>query len=481
MSDHPKRFTVPVAFVNDKDRIRKDYGDIDDLANSIKDLGLLQPIVIKLDGTLIAGGRRLRAMRKLGWADIPVTYFEVADDVTLRILEVEENVRRKQMSWQERVLAIADVHAKQSLHKILAGERWTQDATGELLGMSRANISYALELSTYIKQGDKEIEKCDRMWDALNLIVKRKAEESNKLLAKMTLPSLSVDDAKKMLTEANLDETEIFASVGSPSAGSVAQLQDDGEMPGEQAGETILIPLSKMCVKGDCLQVMKQFDPDTVDHIITDPPYAIDMDNLQQTGTGMDVSSTAAEHEVQPNLQLLNAFVSEAFRTLKPNGFCIMWTDPMTWQFLYDKCLEVGFKVQRWPLIWHKTHRCMNQMALYNFTKDYEIAIVCRKGNATLLTTQASSIFMGATDEGTRALQHPFAKPPKLWQWLYSAVAHKGQLVLDPFAGVGSSTLAAIESNLQPLAIECNEQHHAACVVNVSEFYRKALKNVKFI
>jgi len=483
--DNNKRFLVPITSINDKDRIRKDYGDIDELAESIKTLGLLQPIVVRLDGTLVAGGRRLRAMRKLGWVDIPVTYFEVADEVTLRILEVEENVRRKAMSWQERVLAIADVHAKQSMFKILHGERWTQDATGELLGMSRANISYSLELAVYIKQGDKEIEKCERMWDALNLIVKRKAEESNKLLAKMTLPSLDIEAARKMLMDAQLDDTNVFATIGGPSSGSVAQLQDDGEQPGaEPTGDVMLIPLSKMCLKGDCLEVMKNFDGDSVDHIITDPPYAIDVDYIDQSnphGGMKNLDDVKAEHEVQPNLDLLDSFVHQAFRTLKPTGFCIMWTDAMTWQYLYDRCLGVGFKVQRWPLIWHKTHRCMNQMALYNFTKDYEIAIVCRKGNATLLTPQASSVYMGATDEGTRALQHPFAKPPKLWQWLYAAVAHKGQLVLDPFAGVGSSTLAAIEYGLQPLAIEVNEKHHAACVVNVSELYRRSLKNVKFI
>jgi len=88
---------------------------------------------------------------------------------------------------------------------------------------------------------------------------------------------------------------------------------------------------------------------------------------------------------------------------------------------------------------------------------------------------------MGATDEATRNLAHPFAKPSKLWQWVYAAIAHKGQLVLDPFAGVGSSTLAAIEAGLQPLAIEVNDKHYAQLVVNVSEHYKRNLKNVKFV
>jgi ParB family transcriptional regulator, chromosome partitioning protein len=57
----------------DRRRIRKDLGDIASLAESIKELGLLQPIVVFADGRLIVGERRLRAVRLLGWKEIPVT------------------------------------------------------------------------------------------------------------------------------------------------------------------------------------------------------------------------------------------------------------------------------------------------------------------------------------------------------------------------------------------------------------------------
>lgn len=490
ITDNNQRFLYPVAQINDKGRIRQDYGDIDELAESIKTLGLLQPIVVKLDGTLIAGGRRLRAMRKLGWTDAPVTYFEVADEVTLRVLEVEENVRRKPMSWQERVLAIDDVDKRQSLTKALKSEKWTQQATGELLGMSSANVSYAIQLAKLIRIGDKEIMKCEKLWDAIGLLTKRGAEESNKLLAKMTLPAMDIGAARKMLTDANLaGGDDIFTPVASaPSAGGVQALTDDGEIPGSAVPtEAIEIPLSRMVILGDSLEVIKQIPNDSIDHTITDWPFGNDMANLQQTNTGMDVSSTAVEHDVATVRKLQLALIPELFRVIKDGGFFASFIDlsmrPDELKHLLDVVTvldNVGFKIQAWPLIWHKTHRCMNQQALINFTKDYEPVIICRKGNANLLTPQATSIYMGATDEGTRALQHPFAKPPKLWQWLYSAVAHKGQLVLDPFAGVGSSTLAAIEYGLQPLAIEINEKFHAACVVNVSEHYRRTLKNVKF-
>jgi len=54
-------------------RIRRDLGDLQSLAESMKELGLLQPIVVFPDGRLILGERRLRAAKLLGWKTVPVT------------------------------------------------------------------------------------------------------------------------------------------------------------------------------------------------------------------------------------------------------------------------------------------------------------------------------------------------------------------------------------------------------------------------
>jgi ParB family transcriptional regulator, chromosome partitioning protein len=61
-------------------RHRRDMGDLASLARSIRDIGLLHPIVVSQDGLLLAGGRRLEACKMLGWQDIPVTIVEVNDD-----------------------------------------------------------------------------------------------------------------------------------------------------------------------------------------------------------------------------------------------------------------------------------------------------------------------------------------------------------------------------------------------------------------
>jgi ParB family chromosome partitioning protein len=53
-------------------RMRKDFGNIDDLASSLSRLGQLQPIIITDDGELVAGERRLRAAMSLGWDEVEV-------------------------------------------------------------------------------------------------------------------------------------------------------------------------------------------------------------------------------------------------------------------------------------------------------------------------------------------------------------------------------------------------------------------------
>ncbi len=83
-------------------RIRKDAGDIVALENSIRTVGLLNPIVIDENNRLVAGYRRLTACRNLGWREIEVTVVNFNGDV-LKMLdaEVDENLLRKDFSPEE--------------------------------------------------------------------------------------------------------------------------------------------------------------------------------------------------------------------------------------------------------------------------------------------------------------------------------------------------------------------------------------------
>ena len=101
---------VSIESIIVKDRFRQDMGDIEGLANSIKELGQIQPIVISKDRRLIAGGRRLAAMVLLGHGTIAASVFDLDDIDTLKV-ELDENEQRKALTISERV-AMAEAVAE---------------------------------------------------------------------------------------------------------------------------------------------------------------------------------------------------------------------------------------------------------------------------------------------------------------------------------------------------------------------------------
>ena len=84
-----------------KKRIRKDMGDIDALAESLKRYGQISPIVISNKNMLIAGGRRLEAAKRLGWRTINAVISESSDELSRLELEIEENIQRRDFSMEE--------------------------------------------------------------------------------------------------------------------------------------------------------------------------------------------------------------------------------------------------------------------------------------------------------------------------------------------------------------------------------------------
>jgi len=85
------------------DRIRKDFGNIEELADDIRDNGLINPPVVTPDNELIAGERRLRACQSLGYQQIEVRVMSVKDSEHQLQIEISENENRKDFTFSERV------------------------------------------------------------------------------------------------------------------------------------------------------------------------------------------------------------------------------------------------------------------------------------------------------------------------------------------------------------------------------------------
>src|SRR4051812_6165817 len=85
-------------------RHRQHVGDVRSLAASIARLGLLHPVVVDTNGRLVAGARRLAAVRSLGWRDVPVRVVRSLTDAAQALrAERDENTERKQFLPSEMV------------------------------------------------------------------------------------------------------------------------------------------------------------------------------------------------------------------------------------------------------------------------------------------------------------------------------------------------------------------------------------------
>jgi ParB family chromosome partitioning protein len=90
--------TWPITRISIGERYREEVGDIEGLAKSIAEIGLLHPLVVVPDGTLIAGLRRLEAMKQLGRTEVPVNVVGALEDARLALLaERDENTCREDL------------------------------------------------------------------------------------------------------------------------------------------------------------------------------------------------------------------------------------------------------------------------------------------------------------------------------------------------------------------------------------------------
>lgn len=476
--DTTPRLTCPLDAIIITDILRKDQGNLDELCASLQDNiraglpPLIHPVVVDGSMRLLSGSRRLAAHRKLGLKEIDFAYFVVLDEAERVRVEVDAN-KQKLFTWQERVLGIDRYHRFYSTRAALSGDSWGVRETGGILRQSKSAIGKATFIAEYLTAGDKDIWSAESMEDAYRVLIKREEEAAAKLLVASTLPAQAKPSKP---TAKQVSDDEFFDSVTSFTPGVGAPTLTD-EVPGGPRAANV-VPLSEILLREpshSSLTRLSSLGAGCCDHIITDPPYGIDMDMLNQQhpdGEMRDLDDVIKEHDVDENLQLLREFVPLAFTALRDKGFLVMFADMMNWQFLYDTCVAAGFKVQRWPLVWHKTSSCMNQSSQYNFTKNVEIAIVCRKGNATLVGHQKSSVWTGGNDAETKLYGHPFAKPAGLWEFVYNAICLRGCDVLDPFAGSCSSGIPAVRLGLRWRGIECSERHFNTGSTNLMNLYK---------
>ena len=134
-----------------KDRFRKDLGDLTTLMQSMKEIGLLHPVVVQKDtNRLIAGGRRLQCAINLGWENIPVTIVQLEDIVKG---EFEENTARKDFTLTEAVEIVEftvewmEKHHDDAYKSPTDGAKRVRENAAKFMGISHGQLGKMMEIN----------------------------------------------------------------------------------------------------------------------------------------------------------------------------------------------------------------------------------------------------------------------------------------------------------------------------------------------
>ncbi len=186
---------------------------------------------------------------------------------------------------------------------------------------------------------------------------------------------------------------------------------------------------------GDCLEFLQSIPSSSVDAVITDPPYSI---NTKSDGSG----------KLNPWADRVNAafwyreWMSQARRILKPTG-CLWsflnWRSMVTFQKAAD---DIGWPIES-LLIWDKTFPGVGSMK--GLRACYEMVALWANDNFAIPDRGLMDIqrFKWAT---TKPTGHPAEKPVALIEWLIGICTKPGDVVVDLFAGSGTTAEACIKS-----------------------------------
>ena len=396
-------------------RFRNDFGDIESLAKSIDQYGLIHPPVVTESKDLVAGERRVLACKHLKWEEIDVRLIEDLSELEKREIELEENIHRKQFTWQEEVKAKEEIHRiKQDQYgprvKGHDSDGWGIKDTAQALDQSLGTVSQDIRLAEAIE------------------IYPEVAKEKNKGRAWKAFKKMEEKEILEAMAE-TLNEVE---------SGEMYELIND-----------------------DCVSWMRSMSDESFNLVIADPPWGIDMDTKSRLSRANNIEYEDGEFV----LILIKMAIEECYRILKDGSHMYLFFGIEHYNLIKDLLTETGFEVDLVPVIWNKNHGGSAAKGK-TFPKAYETIFHCWKGSRSLNTTH-HNVFTFPRPKGSNRI-HTAQKSESLIREFVLASSNPGDLILDPFAGSGSTVIASVKEGRFAVGIEKSDSSYANMVDFVS-------------
>jgi site-specific DNA-methyltransferase (adenine-specific) len=199
-------------------------------------------------------------------------------------------------------------------------------------------------------------------------------------------------------------------------------------------------PVSFQLHQADAVAWLKSLGDESVDLVITDPPYeSLEKHRAIGTTTRLKQSKSSSNtwFQIFPNDRFAELF-SEVYRVLKPNRHFYLFCDQETMFVAKPIAESMGFKFWK-PLVWDKQKIGMG----YHYRSRYEFVLFFEKGKRKLLdlaipdVLQYDRVYNG----------YPTEKPVGISEVLVRQSTTLGELVIDPFMGSGSVGVAAVKNH----------------------------------
>lgn len=410
------------------DRTRKEFTPkhLQDLKRSILSKGLLHAPVLSTAHVLLAGERRIRAMAELHEegneftydnqqvppGEVPYSLIQDLSPADFLEAELEENIIRADLTWQEQTAARVRIHA---LRKTQNPEQLQNDTAAELSKLTGTNP------------------KTEAARLARALTIEKHKNEPHVFNA----PNESAA-YRAILDKSNAKFRAKLAS-----------------LDGFKSPHTV--------IHGDAYKELPMLPDRTFDAIICDPPY----------GIGADKMGKEAQHHYQDDatyaVKFCEMVLTQGFRLCKPQAVLFMFCDVDHFVTLKAYAQRQAWTVWRTPLVWYKGNEGGNApWGRGGFIRTYEVLLFATKGGQELRNPGGSDVLtFPRISRGAK--RHAAEKPVDLLSRLVALACLPGGTLLDPCAGSGSIIPAANNHRVSVVAVEKDEAYYAEADARAKE------------
>ena len=212
-------------------------------------------------------------------------------------------------------------------------------------------------------------------------------------------------------------------------------------------------------INGDCLNTLKNIPNESIDLIVTDPPYpTTSRGNAGNSGGMLQKDINKKGKVFTYNNINCKEYAPEFYRLLKDSSHCYVMTNHINLIDMLNTFTDVGFHFIK-SLIWNKGNKIMGQY----YMSQYEYILFFRKGKGKKINNCGTSDILSIPNKKTKDKDgkniHDTEKPIELMEVLVNNSSQENELVLDPFMGVGSTGLACIKNNRNFIGIEIDENY----------------------